>query len=389
MLTNKKHSFQNSCTIETGLSDFHKMTLTVLKSHFKKKDPITITYRDFKKFDALKFREDVEKGILNVGTLDIDDFNSMFTSIWNCYAPIKKKVVRGNNAPFMNKTLSKAFMKRSQLKNNFHKNPSEQNKRIFKKYRNFCVSLLKKEKRKYYSNLDLKILENNKLFWKNIKPFFSGKSKLSSNITLIDGEKVLTDKNDVAEALNEHFTEAVQNLGIEKFGSKSDLSCENADEIIDDILERYKNHPSILKIKENVVVGEKFTFSATTQDDMYCKIKALDPKKACIKNDIPVKALIGTNDIISNHLKNVYNSALEKEKFPTSLKKADITPIYKDKERTSKKNYRPLSILPVISKPFESTMGEQILSYIEKCLSAFNFAYRKRIWTSILCTHND
>ena len=114
---------------------------------------------------------------------------------------------------------------------------------------------------------------------------------------------------------------------------------------------------------------------------MYNKIKALDPKKACIKNDISVKALIGTNDIVSNHLKNVFNSALEKGKFPTSLKEADITPIYKVKERTSKKNYRPLSILPVISKPFESTMGEQILSYIEKYLSTFIFA--------ILCTHID
>ena len=269
-------------------------------------------------------------------------------------------------------------MRRSQLKNKYHKNPSEQNKKQFKKYRNFCVSLLKREKKSYYSNLDLKILEDNKLFWKNIKPFFSGKSKVNSNITLIDGENVLTDKNDVAEILNEHFTEAVKNLGIEKFGSKSDVPCENADEVIDNILDRYKNHPSILKIKENVVIGEKFTFSPTTQDDMYDKIKALDPKKASIKNDIPVRALIGTNDIVSNHLKNVFNSSLEKEKFPTSLKEADITPIYKDKERTSKKNYRPLSILPVISKPFESTMGEQIFSYIEKYLSAFIFAYRKR-----------
>ena len=145
----------------------------------------------------------------------------------------------------------------------------------------------------------MKILENNKLFWKSVKPLFSGKSKLSSNITLIEGEKVLTENIDVAEILNEHFTEAVQNLGIEKFGNKSEKRCENADEVIDSILDRYKNHPSILKIKENVKIGEKFTFSATTTDDMYCKIKALDPKKACIKNDISVKALIGTNLILS------------------------------------------------------------------------------------------
>ena len=127
----------------------------------------------------------------------------------------------------------------------------------------------------------MKILDKNKLF---------REEQGSSNITLIENEKVINDKGDVANILNKYFTEAVQNLGIEKFYDESDLPCENADEVIDNILDRYKNHPSILKIKENIVIEEKFTFSAT-QDDMYSKIKALDPKKACIKNDIPVKAL--------------------------------------------------------------------------------------------------
>ena len=45
MLTNRKTSFQNSMTIETGLSDHHKMTVTVLKTYFKKKKPIKINYR--------------------------------------------------------------------------------------------------------------------------------------------------------------------------------------------------------------------------------------------------------------------------------------------------------------------------------------------------------
>ena len=44
MLTNKKLSFQNSTSLETGLSDFHKMTITVMKRYFKKKDPVIITF---------------------------------------------------------------------------------------------------------------------------------------------------------------------------------------------------------------------------------------------------------------------------------------------------------------------------------------------------------
>ena len=55
----------------------------------------------------------------------------------------------------MNKTLSKEFMHRSKLKNRYNKNPTEENRIAYKKHRNFCVSLLKKEKKKYNNNLDM------------------------------------------------------------------------------------------------------------------------------------------------------------------------------------------------------------------------------------------
>ena len=51
ILTNRARSFQNSCTIETGLSDFHKMIVTVMKTTFRKLPPKVIYYRDFRNFD--------------------------------------------------------------------------------------------------------------------------------------------------------------------------------------------------------------------------------------------------------------------------------------------------------------------------------------------------
>ena len=80
-------------------------------------------------------------------------------------------------------------MHRSKLKNRYHKFPTEANKNLYKKHRNFCVSLLKKEKKKYYNNLDLKVIENNKTFWKSIKPLFSGNCKSKTNITLVENAK--------------------------------------------------------------------------------------------------------------------------------------------------------------------------------------------------------
>ena len=87
--------------------------------------------------------------------VSVADFQKIFLTIWNAYAPVKKKVVRGNNAPFMNKTLSKAFMTWARLKRISNINPTVENIEAFKKYCNFCVSLLRKEKKKFYNNLDI------------------------------------------------------------------------------------------------------------------------------------------------------------------------------------------------------------------------------------------
>ena len=60
---------------------------------------------------------------------------------------MKKKIVRGNNAPFMNKNSSKAFMHRAKLKNKYNINLTEPNKLSYKKQRNICVNLLKKREK--------------------------------------------------------------------------------------------------------------------------------------------------------------------------------------------------------------------------------------------------
>ena len=118
ILTNRKNSFQNSMTIETGLSDYHKMIITVLKVHFKKKEPITTKFRSYKNFNELIFRDNLLNNlqISCKETMSSDDFKEIFLKVLNLHAPMKKKLVRGNNAPFMNKDLSKAFMHRSKFK---------------------------------------------------------------------------------------------------------------------------------------------------------------------------------------------------------------------------------------------------------------------------------
>ena len=111
--------------------------------------------------------------------------------------------------------------------------------------------------------------------------------------------------------------------------------------------------------------------------DLEREILKLDPKKANLQDNIPTKILIKTYDIISNYLGEYYNKAKQEHKYPTSLKMADVIPIHKKNEKTLAENYRPVSLIPVVSKLFERNMYTEIINFIENSLSPFLFGFRK------------
>ena len=160
MLTNKPRSFKHSGVIETGLSDFHRMTVTVMKANFVKFQPRVVNYRDYKYFENYRFRADLlselSKAIIEENEEELSDFLSTCKRILDLHAPRKQKYARGNHMPFMNRALSKEIMTRTRLRNNFLKDRSEENKRKYSKQRNYCVSLLRKSKSEYFGNLNEK-----------------------------------------------------------------------------------------------------------------------------------------------------------------------------------------------------------------------------------------
>ena len=131
----------------------------------------------------------------------------------NNHAPSKKKYIRGNHLPFMNK-LSKEIMHRTRLRNNFLRNRSDENKRKYSKQQNYCVSLLRKTKKNYYSNLNEKKITDNKTFWKTVKPFLSDKTPSDEKITLIEKDKIIKTGTKTANALDTFFSTIISNLNI-------------------------------------------------------------------------------------------------------------------------------------------------------------------------------
>ena len=114
---------------------------------------------------------------------DYESFESVFFSVLNKHAPLKKTFVRGNQAPYMTKQLRKAIMRRSELESNSLKN------RIIE---NFCSVFYKKERKKLYPDLDLNKITDNELFWKTIKLFLSDTCLQSSTISLVDNKNVIS-----------------------------------------------------------------------------------------------------------------------------------------------------------------------------------------------------
>ena len=117
ILTNRCRNFQNNEVIETGLSDHHKMTITVLKTFFQKQSPICIKYRDYKKFNKSLFRIELEENLnsIAINNTKYELFESTFITVLDKHAPMKQKYVRANNASFMNKVLSKGNYDKIQI----------------------------------------------------------------------------------------------------------------------------------------------------------------------------------------------------------------------------------------------------------------------------------
>ena len=137
ILTNCKHNFQNTLVLTSGFSDFHKMTVTVLKTEFVKTDPVQINYRDYKKFNISIFNGDLRDKINSdvTSTSNYNRFQNIRREVLDNHAPLKKKYVRVNNSPFMTKSLWKMIMNRSRSKNKYFKNKTAENWEKYRKLR--------------------------------------------------------------------------------------------------------------------------------------------------------------------------------------------------------------------------------------------------------------
>ena len=181
-LTNRSRYFQNTSTIETGISDFHKLVVAVLKMFYNKQKLKIIQCRNYKTFNEQLFRIELDKELAktDLSKAELAEFRNEFAPVLNKHAPIKYKYIRANNSSYMTKSPRKEFMLRSRLRNKFLKTKIEESKQL--------------TKRNYFGELDNRILKDNRTFWKTVNPLFSEKEYQKESITIIskDTEETIT-----------------------------------------------------------------------------------------------------------------------------------------------------------------------------------------------------
>ena len=156
-----------------------------------------------------------------------------------------------------------------------------------------------------------------------------------------------------------------------------ELNCPHIDDPVLRAITTYENHPSIVAIKEKYKLKHSFEFKPVTPAEVSQYISTLDASKASQENDIPTKIIKTNNALFSQFLATNFDICLENGHFPTELKSADITPAHKKDSKHDTSNYRPISILPNLSKIIEKCMYTQLYNYFEFFLSDSQYGFRK------------
>ena len=374
IVSNKKYSLMNTGTIETGLSDHHLLVYTMLKTTYQKLPPKVIKYREWKFFDEYNFKFELARCLQYNNDFNVNsyfNFEKVFKYVLDKHAPVKTKFLRGNNQPHVTKELRKAIMLRSKLKNKANRTKNALDLEQFRRQRNFVVTLNRKTKRSFFADTQ----HSQEGFWKAVSPYFGKKSGVSEErILLVEDNNIISDESKLSTIFNSYFNSITDSLKIPEIPGLIAIT----DDPVSNAISKFAQHPSINTIKNSCRNdGTEFELSKISRETLIKEVIALNPKKA-VSGAIPIKALKVAIHECADTLTSIFNTCIvESSSFPDELKLAEIIPAHKKNETTDKSNYRPISLLPVISKVYERIFVKQLEPFVDKFLSKFLCGFRK------------
>ena len=377
ILASKPRRLNETLVFDCGLSDCHRMISVSTKINVPRREPRKISYRSFKNFNEESFRSDVESTPFHVSHIfeDIDDITwcheRLFLSVIDDHAPLKQKTLKKDSLPFMNSEWRKVIHRRNQLRNKFWKNRTSKNWEEYRSMRNLANKLRRKSEIYYFNQRTIKTDPVD--FWKTFKPYLSSKSiDTGNNIILKENGEVVSKPSKVCEILRDYYETIVDDIG------EPDNLEDEVDEVsIESAIQTHAHHPSILEIKGKHPAPECFNFKMVTTSQVLKKLSTIQLKKATgYDNVAPFFLKVAANEL-AKPIAQIVNTCMEQGKYPNSLKKNEVVPVYKSKDSFNKVNYRPVSCTVALSKVIEKLIASQVTGHFNNYFDDRLSAYRK------------
>ena len=340
-----------SCTIDSDISD-HLPILTSMSLFENRVSESKVVKRSNINYNGLQ-KKLTDYNWNNL--YEINDVNESFQYFIKTIAELSEQSVEERrkgfsvahfSKPWMTKKLFTLIRKRSQLHKSFKRepfNPTLASK--YRKFRNFVSNEVKATKSSFYKTEYEKCQNNVNEKWRFINNMLKKDFGNSMGPTKLQiGAETFDDQNEVAEIMNTHFVNIGNNL-------TSKLPTPDT------------NYNSLLPIKPTIPI--EFNFNNVLEDEILDVIESFQIKKATGIDNISVRILKENKLTLISALTHLTNSVISGSKFPDCLKIARVTPLFKKGSKTDPNNYRPISILPALSKVIEKILTKQIRAFME------------------------
>ena len=345
IVTNTPEKISDSGVIHTGISG-HSLVFAIRKISIIYKQENTLEIRNMKNFDKEKFTKELPKQHWKYVYFFAEDPNAMweiwknlFLEVLDKHAPLQHKKIRSNKVPWMTSDIKKLMNTRDNFKRKAILTNNENDWLIFKTTRNKVNIELRNAKKDYYFSKIADQKFNPKKAWKSINSLLGRQNKPTVINQL--GENNFTNHEDIAEGFNEYFSNIGPNLA-----SNIDSSNYN-----------FETHVKNAK-------SEFAAFQHVTVSHVSHLLHGLSSNKATGIDKISCKIIKLATPIISDSLTLIFNQAITLSSFPDEWKIARVIPLYKNGQRYIPGNYRPISVLPAISKIMERILYDQLHSYL-------------------------
>ncbi len=365
----------HSMILTTDISD-HFPCLTILNNSNKETtEPTSFETRNFSKENIKKIRAELQlidwSPVKNLNAnLGYDFIVQKITRVLDQICPLKIKTVSNKNKireVWMSNGLLRSSIKCDKLFKKVCGLEKNSEKYLeYTKYRNLFNKLKRQAKKKYFVEKVEQYKQNSKMLWKTLKEV-TGKYNDKTAITdhfMIDGK--LTNE---PQAISNGFCKFYSSMG-KNLASKIPLPNK--------VFEEYLPEPC----------DSSIFMSPTSQFEIVRIVSKLKPKNSTGCDGISNCLLKKIIHDISLPLTTVFNKSIHEGVFPDSMKIAKVTPQYKAKEKHLLVNYRPISLLPVISKILEKIVHKRVYSFLVKKLllfdSQFGFRYNHSTSDAVL-----